>query len=61
MRNYGHRFDEVREHVEACNFCCKRFDTMAAVQGAGIPIVGEGKAHMKLSKYVLDGWNVVTF
>jgi len=61
VRNYGNHFDSVRDHVEACNFCCIRFGTRDAVEAAGVPIKGEGKKHMKLGEYALNGWNVVTF
>ena len=60
VRNYGNHFDAVREHVVACNFCCKRFDTHAAVSAAGVPIHGEGTKHMALGRYLAEGWRVIT-
>lgn len=61
VQNYGDRFDAVRHRARACNFCTKRFDVAEAIAAAGVPIEGEGKAHMELSRYVLDGWQIVTF
>ncbi|MCO4746262.1 MAG: DsrE family protein [Proteobacteria bacterium] len=61
VRAYGNVFDAVRDHAEACNFCCIRFDATESVQAAGIPIRGEGKDHMNLAAYVLDGWELITF
>lgn len=61
VRNYGDHFDAVRDNVEACNFCCIRFGALEKVRAAGIPIRGEGKGHMKLSSYIIDDWDVVTF
>jgi hypothetical protein len=60
VRNYADHFDAVREHVVACNFCCKRFDTHAEVGAAGIPIRGAGNKHMPLAGYVTEGWRVIT-
>ncbi|MFT7521168.1 MAG: hypothetical protein ACI9MC_003319 [Kiritimatiellia bacterium] len=60
VKAYGNVFDEVRDHVEACNFCCIRFKTHDAVQGADISIRGEGKDHMKLGALVMDGYRLVT-
>jgi len=60
VRNYGDHFDRVRDHVVACNFCCKRFDVHAQVGAAGVPIQGEGTRHMSLGQYVREGWTVVT-
>lgn len=60
VRNYGDHFDAVREHVVACNFCCKRFKTHEAVGAAGVPIIGEGSKHMSLGRYVAEGWQVIT-
>ena len=61
VQNYGARFDAVRHRSVACNFCTKRFDVTEAIGAADIPIVGEGKSHMELSRYVLEGWQVITF
>lgn len=60
VRNYGDHFDRVKHRVVACNFCCKRFDTHAALSEAGIPIQGEGNKHMSLGRYVREGWRVIT-
>ena len=59
IKNYGHLFDEFRDHVHVCNFCSIRFGAKEQVQAAGLKIEGEGKAHMELSTYVLEGWNIV--
>lgn len=48
-------------HVKACNMCCIRFNATEAVQAAGIPIVGEGKDHIDIGRYVVEGWQVVNF
>jgi len=61
VRAYGNVFDSVREDSEACNFCCIRFDATEAATAGDIPIRGEGKDHMKLGDYVLDGWEIITF
>ncbi|MBX2799771.1 MAG: hypothetical protein KTR31_18985 [Myxococcales bacterium] len=61
VNHYGHNFDVVRHRTEACNFCTRRFDVREEIAAADIPIVGEGKAHMELSDYVVDGWQIVTF
>lgn len=60
VNNYGNVFDEIRPHVEACNFCTIRFDTAEAIREAEIPISGEGRDHMELGRYVLDGYRVIT-
>jgi hypothetical protein len=60
VKAYGNVFDEVREHVETCNFCCIRFDTTEAVTRAEIPINGDGREHMELGRLVLDGYRVIT-
>ena len=51
----------MRHRAVACNFCTMRFDVRDPIEGAGIPIHGEGKAHMALSDYIVDGWQIVTF
>ena len=60
VRAYGNVFDEVREHVEACNFCCIRFETKDSVASAEIPIHGKGKDHMALGQVVLDGYQIIS-
>ena len=52
-------FDAIRDHVKACNMCCIRFNATEAVQAAGIPIVGEGKDHIDIGRYVLEGYQVI--
>ena len=61
VRNYGPVFDGLRAHVHACNMCCRRFDQLEAVQGAGIPVHAEGREHADLAPYVLDGAQVINF
>lgn len=58
-KNYGPVFDEIRGLVEACNMCCKRFDVHEQVQAAGIPIVGEGREHIDIARYVAEGYQVI--
>ncbi|MEM7152657.1 MAG: DsrE family protein [Myxococcota bacterium] len=58
-KHYGPVFDAVRSRVRACNMCCKRFDVYDAVRAAEIPIVGEGKDHIDIAAYVLDGYQVI--
>jgi len=60
LKNYGNHFDGIRDHVVACNFCCKRFKTHEAVTAACVPIAGEGTKHMSLGRYVAEGWQVIT-
>lgn len=59
VKHYGPVFDAVRSHVKACNMCCIRFDVADAVAAAGIPILGEGREHVDIAKYVLDGYQVI--
>ncbi len=58
-KNYGPVFDALRSKVRACNMCCKRFDQSEIVAGAGIPILGEGRDHVDIAQYVLDGYQVI--
>jgi len=58
-KHYGPVFDEVRGLARACNMCCIRFDVLEAVREAGIPILGEGRDHVDISRYVLDGYQVI--
>jgi hypothetical protein len=60
VQHYGHRFDEVREHVQTCSFCNRRFGTTDVVAAAGVPIHGDG-AHMDHVWMVTEGWQVITF
>ena len=60
-KHYGHYFDAIRDHVKACNMCCIRFNATEAVQAAGIPIIGEGKDHIDIGRYVLEGYQVINF
>ena len=59
VKNYGSVFDEVRPLVRACNMCCKRFNVYEQVQAAGIPIDGEGRDHIDIARYVIDGYQVI--
>ncbi|MCO4772268.1 MAG: hypothetical protein KDA24_19700 [Deltaproteobacteria bacterium] len=59
VKHYGHRFDDIRDHVITCNFCNIRFKTMDAVQGH-VPVHGEGSAHMDQTWLLTEGWNVIT-
>ena len=59
VKNYGPVFDEVRDLAKACNMCCRRFDVLEQVQTAGIPIIGEGRDHINIGQYVLDGYQVI--
>ncbi len=59
VKHYGHVFDDVRDKVVACNMCCIRFDTTEAVSAADIPIHGEGKEHIDIAQYVIDGYQVI--
>lgn len=58
-KNYGPVFDRLRSRVRACNMCCKRFDQTEAVTAAEIPILGEGRDHVDIAQYVLDGYAVI--
>lgn len=58
-RNYGPVFDELRDVVKACNMCCKRFDVYEAVQASGLPILGEGREHVDVARYVAEGYQVI--
>ncbi len=58
-RNYGPLFDEIRPLVRACNMCCKRFDVREKVEAAEIPIDGEGREHIDISRYVVEGYQVI--
>lgn len=55
VKHYGSVFDAVRDEVIACNMCCKRFD----VESIDVPIRGEGREHVDIGRYVLDGWQVI--
>ena len=59
VKNYGSVFDDVRAISKACNMCCKRFDAAEAVAASDIPVEGEGKEHIDIAKYVLDGYDVI--
>jgi hypothetical protein len=61
VKHYGEVFDAIRPLVRACNMCCKRFDATEAVQGAEIPILGEGKGHANVGSYLLDGYQVLNY
>ena len=61
VRNYGSRFDAVRDHVVACNFCTIRFGVKDQVEASGVPIEGEGKAHATMGRLIDEGWEIVTF
>lgn len=61
IQHYGNLFDQVRDHVVSCNFCNRRFETTDAVQEAGIPIHGDGSAHLSMGRYLREGWRIVTF
>jgi predicted peroxiredoxin len=59
VKHYAPVFDAVRDRVRACNMCCIRFDATEAVAGAGFTIVGEGREHIDISRYVLEGYQVI--
>lgn len=59
VKHYGSVFDDIRPLVKACNMCCKRFDVRDQIEGAGIPIVGEGQEHIDIAHYVLEGYQVI--
>ncbi len=61
VKHYGHVFDEVRGLVRACNMCCIRFDATDAVRAADVPIIGEGREHIDIARYVLEGYQVINF
>ena len=61
VKNYGYAFDAVRDKVVACNMCCKRFDQTEAVAAAGVPILGEGKAHSDVARWVMDGYQIINY
>lgn len=61
VKAYGNVFDAVRDDVEACNFCCIRFNATDKVKAAEVHINGDGKDHMNLATYVLNDWEVITF
>ncbi len=61
VRNYGNLFDAVREDVVACNFCTRRFEARDEIEAAGVKILGEGRDHMELSRYALDGYQIIQF
>ncbi|MGH1344573.1 MAG: hypothetical protein ACRBN8_23640 [Nannocystales bacterium] len=58
-RHYGSVFDEVRSLARACNMCCIRFDVLDAVREAKIPILGTGREHVDIARYVLDGYQII--
>jgi len=59
VKHYGYVFDEVRDAVVACNMCAIRFDLRDSIAAADIPIKGEGKDHIDIAQYVLDGYQVI--
>lgn len=61
VKHYGEVFDAVRPFVRACNACCKRFDVLEAVQGAEIPILGEGQGHADVASYLVAGYQVLNY
>ncbi len=38
--------------------CCIRFDVMEKV-AADVPILGEGKDHVDVGRFVMDGYQVI--
>ena len=61
VRHYGDAFDAIRDCVKACNMCTIRFDAREAILNADIPVVGEGREHIDIAPYVLEGWQVINF
>jgi hypothetical protein len=59
VKHYGEAFDAVRDHVVACNMCCIRFEQTDIVSAAEIPILGEGRDHVDVARWVLDGYQVI--
>jgi len=59
VKNYGDVFDAVQDRILACNMCCIRFDVREPVDAAGIPIIGEGREHIDIAQYVLDGYQII--
>ncbi len=61
VKHYGATFDAVRDHVATCSMCTIRFDTREACEAAGIPILAEGRHHVDLTPWILEGWQVINY
>lgn len=61
VKNYAYAYDDIRDTIVTCNMCNIRFNATEAVEAAKLPVVGEGKDHIDLAPYVLEGWQLINF
>lgn len=66
LRREEHKLRPLYESVEevvtgACEYCAGAFGTKAALEKAGVPLLGEFDGHPSLRRRLADGYQVVTF
>ncbi|MDX9833818.1 MAG: cytoplasmic protein [Desulfobulbus sp.] len=57
-------YQKAREEeliVGACRACSHKLAVAAAVEGAGIPLIGEMSEHPAMSTYLGQGYTILTF
>ena len=54
-------YEEVRDHVNVCDFCAGAFDVSDAVDDADVPRLDEYDGHPSVRSFVEDGYEVITF
>lgn len=62
----GHRhhpvFVSVRDHVRGvCRHCAKAYEVLAAIEQAGLPLLGDDRGHASLRQLLVEGRQVITF
>lgn len=59
----SHRlYEEVKDRIAgACGYCAGAFEAKEAIEAEGIPLLEEHDRHPSLRKYVVDGYEVITF
>jgi hypothetical protein len=58
---YGKHFDAIKERIEVCNMCAKRFGVRNEVESLAYRIVGESNEHLDAVDYLADGYVPMTF
>lgn len=58
--HYVKLFDQVKPFSKACGVCSRHFKADAAADALGIEMVGT-EEHRSLARFILDGYEVITF
>ena len=44
-----------------CRACCSKMGTLKAAEEAGLPIIGDMSGHPSISRYMEQGFTIITF